>query len=239
MLNEYAEVKGSYTGCTLINLTWVITMLLTISRDAIDLPPGGEVILRYQTWADYEALIHSRQDKAAIKVRFNAETEEIRIMSPLPGHGNRVDTLTDLVKALLRNQGRDWQSFDPITLKRFEQAGVEPDACFYIQNRETILGRERIDLATDPPPDLSIEVDLTSSTKVEDYQAIAIPELWIYRRGELCVYLFDGQQYREGADSPTFVGINVKQILPQYIERAWTAGSSVALREFEQFLVGG
>ncbi|MBV8887678.1 MAG: Uma2 family endonuclease [Chroococcidiopsidaceae cyanobacterium CP_BM_RX_35] len=211
-------------------------MLLTVSRDEIVLPLGTEVILRYQTWADYEALLHSRQDKAAIKVRFNAKTEEIRIMSPLPGHGNRVDTLTDLVKAMLRHQGQDWQSFDPITLKRFEQAGLEPDACFYIQNWEAILGRERIDLDVDLPPDLALEVDLTAATKAEDYQAIAVPELWIYRRGELEIYLLDGQQYRESLGSPTFAGINVKQVIPQYVERAWVAGSSTALREFEQFL---
>jgi Uma2 family endonuclease len=213
-------------------------MLLTISRNAINLPPGTEVTLRYQTWADYEELIGSRQDKAAIKIRFSAKTQEIHIMSPLPGHGNRVDTLTDLVKVLLRHQGQDWQSFDPITLKRVEQTGVEPDACFYIRNREAILGKERIDLATDPPPDLAIEVDLTSATTAEDYEAIAIPELWIYRRGELRIYIFNGQQYQESAESPTFVGINVKQVLPQYIEQAWIAGSSVTLRKFEQFLVG-
>jgi Uma2 family endonuclease len=212
-------------------------MLLTVSRDAIDLPPGGEVILRYQTWVDYEELLQSRRDKAAIKIRFDAESQEIRIMSPLPGHGKRADTLADLVKVLLRHQGRDWESFDPITLKRFEQKGLEPDACFYIENRQAILGRERIDLEVCPPPDLAIEVDLTSSTTPEDYQAIAIPELWIYRREELHIYLFDGQQYGESADSPTFPEINVKQLLPLYVERAWNAGSSVALREFEQFLV--
>lgn len=212
-------------------------MLLTVSRDAIDLPPGGEVILRYQTWADYEELLQSRRDKAAIKIRFDAESQEIRIISSLLGHGKRADTLADLVKVLLRHQGRDWESFDPITLKRFEQKGLEPDACFYIENRQAILGRERIDLEVCPPPDLAIEVDLTSSTTPEDYQAIAIPELWIYRREELHIYLFDGQQYGESADSPTFPEINVKQLLPQYVERAWNAGSSVALREFEQFLV--
>jgi Uma2 family endonuclease len=140
-------------------------MHLTITNDRIDLPPGGEVILRHQTWLDYEKLLESRQDKAAIKIYFDAETQEIRIMAPLPGHGKKSDTLSDLVKALLRYQGQDWDSFDPITLKRFEQAGLEPDACFYIQNRQAILGKERIDLETDPPPDLALEIDLTSSTK--------------------------------------------------------------------------
>lgn len=211
-------------------------MLPTITRDTIDLPPGGEVILRYQTWDDYEALLQARQDRAAIKIYFDATTQEIRIMAPLPGHGKKSDTLSDLVKCLLRYQGRDWESFDPITLKRFEQKGLEPDACFYIQNREAILGKERIDLEESPPPDLALEVDLTSSTKVEDYETIRVPELWIYRGQELHIYGFDGQRYQESQESGTFPGIPVKQLIPEYVERAWQAGSSVALREFEDYL---
>ena len=71
-------------------------------------------------------------------------------MAPLPEHGKRSDSLSDLVKLLLRHQGQDWESFDPITLKRSGQQGIEPDSCFYIQNRLAILGKQRIDLDVDP-----------------------------------------------------------------------------------------
>lgn len=156
-------------------------MLPIITPTQLDLPPGGEVILRHQTWDDYETLLQTRNDKAAIKVLFNAKTQEIRIMAPLPGHGNRSDTLADSIKCLLRHVELDWQSFDPITLKRVQQQGLEPDRCFYIQNRAAILGHERIDLSVDPPPDLALEIDLSSPTAIEDYEAIGIPEVWIYR----------------------------------------------------------
>lgn len=207
-------------------------MDITITSSSIDLSPGSEIVLRHQTWSDYETLLESRQDRAAIKLYYHAAAQEIRIMAPLPGHGKKSDSLSDLVKILLRHQGKDWDSFDPITLKRFGQTGIEPDACFYIQNRAAILGKEQINLAIDPPPDLALEIDQTSSTKPEDYQTIGIPELWIYRRKTLLIYLFDGQQYQEG-DSSIFPNIPVKQLLPQYVERAWEAGSSIALREFE------
>ena len=212
--------------------------ILTISQEAIDLPPGSEVTLRYQTWEDYERLLHSRQDKAGIRIRYSASRQEIRIMAPLPGHGNRIDTLSNLVKALLRYQRRNWQSFDPITLKQAQQGGVEPDACFYIQHWQAILGRERIDLTIDPPPDLAIEVDLTSSTQIDDYLPIAIPEVWIYRRGELLIYCLEDQAYQDSPTSRIFPEMDVKQIFPKYVERAWEFGSSIALQEFEQFLAG-
>jgi hypothetical protein len=43
-------------------------MYLTITKDLIDLFPGSEVILRHQSWTDYEAILASRQDNAAIKI---------------------------------------------------------------------------------------------------------------------------------------------------------------------------
>lgn len=208
-------------------------MYLTITQDGIDLSPGAEVILRHSTWADYERLIETRQDKAGIKIRFDANTQEIRMMAPLPKHGKRSATLSDLVKSLLNHQGRDSEGYEPVTLKRFQQKGLEPDYCFYIQNRLAILGKEQINLEIDPPPDLAIEVDLTSFTKPEDYLEIGVPELWIYRGQAFGIYLFDGQQYQDSPNSAIFPEFPIKALIPEYVELAWTAGSSIALREFE------
>jgi len=211
-------------------------VLPTITEDTISLTPGDELILRFRTWQDYEALLTRREDKAGLRIRYNSKTQEIRIMSPLPRHGNQADLLADFVKALLRQVGKDWQSFTPITLKRINQQGIEPDYCFYIDNRDRILGKERIDLETDPAPDLAIEIDLTCTTKPEDYQAIAPLELWVYRQSQLSIYQFDAQQYRESQISRWFPGYDLKTLIPQYIDRGWQIGSSVALREFEEAL---
>jgi Uma2 family endonuclease len=212
------------------------SMVLTISPEHIELPPGSEVTLRYQTWADYEALLGIRRDHAAIKVRFNAHTQEISIMAPLAGHGRRIDSLVDLVKALLRHQGRDWDSSHPVTLKRFQEAGAEPDACFYIEHWQAVLGKDRIDLSIDPPPDLVIEMDLTSLTDLDIYHMLSVPEVWIYRQGSLSIAVLTPEGYQDTSTSSIFPTVDVKQLLPLYVERAWLAGSSIALREFEEFL---
>ena len=209
-------------------------LLPTITEDTISLAPGDELILRFRTWQDYEQLLTRREDKAGLRIRYNSKTGEIRIMSPLPKHGNQADLLADLVKALLRHERKDWQSFTPITLKRINQQGIEPDYCFYIDNRDRILGKERIDLEKDPAPDLAIEIDLTCTTKPEDYQAIAPLELWVYRQSQLLIYQFDSQQYRESEISRWFPNYDLKRLIPQYIDRGWEIGSSVALREFEE-----
>lgn len=208
-------------------------LLITLNENTLSLSPGSQVIFPHQTWEDYERLLSLRLQKTYPKLCFNRKTQEIRLMSPLPSHGKRINLLSDLVKIILRRQGKDWECFDPITLKIPGEAGVEPDTCFYIDNRQAILGKERIDLTVDPPPDLAIEVDFTSLTDVEAYQLLKIPELWVYRREELKIYLFREDGYQESENSRLFPDINIKKLLPYYVELGWNQGSSLALRQFE------
>ena len=207
-------------------------MLITISEDTLTLSPGNTVIFRDQKWEDYQRLINLRQENSIPKLSFNVNTQEIRLMSPLPSHGNRVDTLRDLVKILLGKKGLDWHCFDPITLKIPPYAGVEPDTCFYINNRQAILGKVKIDLTLDPPPDLAIEVDFTSITDISAYEIIKVPELWIYRQDFLNIYVLEENSYQDSSKSRLFPDVDVKTILPQYVELGWNQGSSVALRQF-------
>ena len=211
-------------------------MLPTITQTAIELPPGTRLQFP-ATLADYEQLVEQLRDRASIRIRFHEN--QIFLMAPLPEHGNQADVLSDLVKALLRHQQQDWQSFDPITLRQTGLPGVEPDACFYIQNRQAILGKQRIDLNQDPPPDLALEIDLTAMTAIADYVPLAVPEVWIYKLDNLKIYQFANNRYLERDTSQVFPGIPVKDIIPKYVNRAWHVGSSIALREFEQFLLSG
>ena len=54
---------------------------------------------------------------------------------------------------------------------------------FFIENYQTVIGKNRLDLTIDLPPALAIESDYTSKTKLEAYIALKVPELWIYDRG--------------------------------------------------------
>jgi Uma2 family endonuclease len=162
--------------------------LPTITQGRIELTAGDELILRFRDWQDYETLLARRQDNAGLRIRYGSTTQVIKVMSPLPWHGKNADLITDFVKAMLRKQEKDWEAFTLITLKRLNQQGVEPDYCFYIQNRDAILGHKRIDLERDPPPDLASEIDMTSTTRAKNYKSIAVRGLWIYLRDELLIF---------------------------------------------------
>ncbi|MEO0349736.1 MAG: Uma2 family endonuclease [Cyanobacteria bacterium P01_A01_bin.15] len=107
----------------------------------------------------------------------------LELMVPLLDHKRSKVLISDIIKILLR-QERDWESLGSTTFRgQMETAGVEPDDCFFIENYQTVIGKNRLDLTIDLPPDLAIESDYTSKTKLEAYIALKVPELWIYDRG--------------------------------------------------------
>src|SRR4051812_48635155 len=64
--------------------------------------------------------------------------------------------------------------------RRRKQRGLEPDNCYWIANAAAVASLRRIDLRRDPPPDLVIEVDVTSSSldRMGIYAALGIAEVW-------------------------------------------------------------
>lgn len=76
-------------------------------------------------------------------------------------------------------------------------------------------------MSIDPPPNLAIEIDVTSFTRIEDYIALAISEVWIYKTNKLHIYLFVNNKYVEADVSLIFSDFPIKEILTQYVSRAW------------------
>ena len=104
----------------------------------------------------------------------------------------------------------DCECFGSTTFKRQEMNfGIEPDECFYIQNHHTMIGKDRLNLAIDPPPDLAIEVDVTSQTQVEAYTRLGVPELWVYGEAELTIYVLQSGQYQRSEGSAIFPNLPI------------------------------
>lgn len=101
-----------------------------------------------------------------------------------------------------------------------------------------MIGKNRLDLSVDPPPDLALETDLTSKTELDAYAALRVPELWIYETGKLKINVLREGRYVEPETSRTFPGIAVVEIIPQFMQRVKEVGISQALEEFEAFIRG-
>jgi Uma2 family endonuclease len=197
----------------------------------MQLAPGSVVTIQDVSWQEFESILQEMGEKRAARVAYSKGSLEI--MVPLPEHEVPRDLISDIVKTLLKARGIRYQPFGSTTFKRENTAGVEPDACFYIKNYQQMIGRRRLE-PDDPPPDLAIETDVTSKTTLDAYEAIAVPELWIYDSGRLTIYLLTQGQYIKSDISPTFPNIPLTQIIPVTVERAWQVGSVEALEEFER-----
>src|SRR5215217_4854344 len=110
-------------------------------------------------WAFYESILKKVGDRH-ILVTFDGE--RLEVMSPAPEHETHASRLGQLVRLLMLERRVPFQSMGSFTLKkRKADAGLEPDRCFYTQHAAAILGKRRIDLSKDPPPDLAIEVEVS------------------------------------------------------------------------------
>lgn len=209
-------------------------MYAVISREKIHLPPGS--LLRMPgTWQDYCALRDSRGDGSIPRIKFR--DGEILLMSPLPRHGREANILADVVKILLDSENRNYEAFTPITMDIPEVGGIEPDYCFYIDNWQAAVGKDRIDWQVDPPPDLVIEIDVSTYTAAEDYAPYGVPEVWLFKTTELKIYALQGETYELQTSSRYFPAIDLPAFLTQVLQNATAQGTGAALRNLRQQLM--
>jgi Uma2 family endonuclease len=210
-------------------------MVVTLQLRQIDVQPGQCLTLRDISWAEFEAILEELGEHRAARVAYYQGVLEIRM--PLPEHEVTKELIGDMIKLVLDELDIDWEPYGSTTFKRSEMsAGVEPDTCFYIQNARQMIGKRRLDLSVDPPPDLAIEIDVTSKTQLSAYVALRVPEIWCYADGKLKVFVLHQQEYIEVETSPIFGKLPVIEGILQFLQLSLTKGSSTARRAFRQWL---
>jgi Uma2 family endonuclease len=115
----------------------------------------------------------------------------------------------------------DYESYGSTTWRqRARQAGLEADNCFYFENEARVRGRLDLKLPQDPPPDLALEIDLTSKSleRFPIYARLGVPEIWCYEAGVLTIHRLQNTRYVEVTQSGIFPMLNI-QALPQVIEQ--------------------
>ncbi|NEO87109.1 MAG: Uma2 family endonuclease [Spirulina sp. SIO3F2] len=212
--------------------------LVKLPITTIDLSPGSHLLLEHVTWEQYETLLADLGEERRVP-RINYCNGILEVMSPLPAHERPHRIIADIVKALLDAQGRDWEDFGSTTFKKPKTAGLEPDTCFYIQNAEQVRSLMRMDMAKNPPPDLAIEADVTSKTTLETYATLQVPEVWIYDRERLTIYVLQGDEYQTSLNSRVFPNVSIATEIPELVQTAIATGTSTMLRNLRRRLQTG
>jgi len=176
--------------------------------------PAEELVtLRNVSWKTYEDLLADFEDQSTTRLAFDRGVLEI--MSPSPEHEKLNRAVALLVEVAGEELDFDIENFGSATFKRDDLLrGFEPDSCFYIQNADKVRDKRKIDLETDPPPDLVIEIDITnrSLNKQGIYAHIGVPEIWRYDGMNLEILLLDAGKYLRSDASVAFAGLTSESI---------------------------
>lgn len=208
--------------------------MVTLQLSQIDVSPGQRVVLQDVDWQQFEDILEELGEHRGSRVAYSRRTLEI--MSPLPEHEVAKELVSDLVKILLEELEIDCESFGSTTFKRQDmEYGIEPDACFYIANHRQMIGRRKIDLTVDPPPDLAIEIDVTSKTQLAAYEVLGVPELWRFENRRLRIDVLSSGKYVQSSISLTFPNLPIIDKVNEFVEQAGV-GRSPALRAFRQWV---
>ncbi|ERT05772.1 restriction endonuclease family protein [Lyngbya aestuarii BL J] len=208
---------------------------MKIDVKKISVPPGHQVLLKDITWQEFEQILEELGESRASRLSYSDGVLEI--MVPLPEHEKDKEIIGELVRMLLDALDIDFEALGSTTFKseKMTQA-IEADTCFYIQNHQAVIGKNRIDLTVDPPPDLAIEIDITSRTQFDNYRLLGVPELWRYSRQGLEINLLQSGEYVKSETSPNFPGIPIINLMNQFVKKALTQGRSQAVREFRLWI---
>jgi Uma2 family endonuclease len=198
---------------------------------------ADRVVLYNLSWEQFENLLTDLGDHRAARIAYDNGTLEI--MTPLPEHEYFKEAIGDAVKDMADELDLDYESYGSTTWrKRLKMAGVEPDNCFYIQREAEVRGRLDLDLSRgDPPPDLALEIDLTSKSldRFPIYARLEVPELWCYENGQLNIYHLHNGEYVEASTSLAFPMLPVQE-LPQLIETHRAAGRRAIRRAIRDWV---
>jgi Uma2 family endonuclease len=177
--------------------------------------PVQRVVLHNLTWYDYIQMGNILCDRPALRLTFDRGTLEIMVTSAEHEFyktrlGRLIEILAEEFKKRIEPRGN--MTFQAAALEK----GIEGDNCWWIEREEEVRGKlTPWDPATDPPPDLLLEIEISRNARARMaiYAALKIPQVWCYDGESLRVYLLqlDGS-YLQSDESPTFPGIPVAQI---------------------------
>ncbi|WP_373541081.1 Uma2 family endonuclease [Chamaesiphon sp.] len=191
------------------------------------------VVFHNITWQGYQQLLSILGENRASRVTFDRGILEITM--PLEEHEFFGRLIERMIVILVVELGLKVKTMGSTTLDRSDlERGAEPDNAYYIQNQSLVAGR-KVDLATDPPPDLVVEVDITHSdiNKPALYASMGVPEFWRYNGREWSIYRVQTNRYTEVANSPTFPMVS-KERLYEFLAVAQTdeVAAEINLRQW-------
>jgi Uma2 family endonuclease len=188
------------------------------------------------SWNLYENLLAEIGDDG--KARLSYYREDLEFMTPLFQHEKYNRQIDRAIVVLAEEQDLNYNLFGSMTIKRPDlAAGKEPDSCYYIANELAVRGKTKLDFTQDPPPDLAVEIDITSSSinQLSLYATLGIGEVWRYDGSVLIFYQLQSGRYVSVDRSPTFPILPPDRVL-EFITDCQTDGVNQAVKNLRKWI---
>jgi Uma2 family endonuclease len=183
-------------------------------------PPEQRMLLHNVSWETYEHLLADHAESPG--TRFAYDDGELEIMVVSIGHEGVNLELAALAGVVADETDKDLTLAGSTTLKRQDLAkGVEPDSSFYIEHAGLFRDKAELELPADPPPDLVIEVDITSSSldRFPIFAALGVTEIWRYHNERVRMYTLDRDRYQEIEGSGVLPPLTAQRATEFLLER--------------------
>lgn len=208
---------------------------MQLSFKQIIISPGQNLLLKDISWSMLEELLAKLGETRAARISYSRGMLEV--MVPLAQHEDSKEIIGDLVKILLEEMNIEFRALGSTTFKNEPMVqAIEADACFYIQHEALVRGKQRLDLTVDPPPDLAIEIDITSRTRFDNYEKLRVPELWRYDGDQLEIQVLQDGHYVISPTSNHFPQLPLVVAIPQYVKQSQIMGRNVTMKAFRAWV---
>jgi Uma2 family endonuclease len=177
--------------------------------------PCRSLVLDDVDWKTYTRLLRIFADRRAMRLTY--DRGRLEIMSPRPEHEYDNHLLDRFIIVLTEELGFTIKSGGSTTFRRrSKKRGLEPDNCYWIASEQRIRGKRRLNLKIDPPPDLAVEIDLTSSclNRLGIYAALKVPEVWRVDSGSIAFLILGPKGKYAAGTSLSFPGVQPGDLLP-------------------------
>ena len=211
---------------------------MTVAIPSAD-APRQHLLLRNVSWGYYEHTLRELEAEHQ-HLRITYDRGRMEIMSPSPRHERAKRLIGMLIESYALERGLWFLGLGSVTCRREDlDRGLEPDECYYVQHRPR--DPDELDLAVDPPPDLAVEVDITSASIARQpiYAALGVPEIWRFDGLTITVLL----RQADGRYVPAETSLALPQLpmaqLKHFFSMGLTGDQHTAVMAFRNWLRAG